>query len=245
MNKKRLVVLLALGLAAPVAGAIPVTIIPSAADILGEANIEESSGDLLSDNFVAGGPPLPLNDDILLSTANGSTAAAFAAVDEDLLLVNTESIAGTNESADASSTSSFSGDFTAPGGALKFTLDFDIQQSESGGLANTSLAFSILGPFGVLIEEDLLFTGMADKNIPFISNFSLNPGDMATLDILLSSSTQADAGTSALNLANATFLVETVEVSAPSTLMSLLVGLGILGGARHGRRRWEVSSGAG
>lgn len=210
---------LALALGVSTASAVPVPFDVAQFDLLGTADVTDAAGGAIdSDGFSVSAPPAPLpaQGDANAASPGGSSAFAFASAGDGFLSVGTEALPVAGETADATSSSTFSGTFTSPGGPLTLRLDFDFSQVLTGGIGTVELVFGVAG---FLAPESVLFDTGGGNTLTLLRSFSPASGAAAVLDLLLTASGSGGAQ----NLGNLAFRIDTVP--EPGTLALLLPGL--------------------
>lgn len=227
---------LTLGLAAPALHAMPIPFNTETYTVVDGVTLLDDTFALLQDDFTDSAPPsiLPLGQGATVASLNGSSATALATADTRTLTVATGAfVSAPDLSATTISLATFSGDFIALTPSTRLRLDFDGNGSLFGdGSVLTELVLQVLGGGLTLFNRTLTLSGADSLTQTFSDTFDLAPGATGTLEILLSSSGSADPAAEALGQANLSFALESVAavaVPAPSTALSLILGLGLLG----------------
>ncbi len=230
---KTLLLGLSLGLASPTLHALPIAFDTETYTVVDAVTVLDDTLTLLQDDFTDSVPPsvLPIGQGATVTSLNGSSATALATAETGALTVTTgASVIPPDQSATADSVASFSGDFTALTPTTQLRLDFDGNGSLIGnGSVFTELVLQVLGGGLTLLNRTLTLTDADSLTQTFSDTINLAPGATGTLEILLSSSSTADPDAEALSQANLGFALDSVAVPAPSTALSLILGLGLLG----------------
>jgi hypothetical protein len=156
------------------------------------------------------------------AAADSDTASASAAGSADLgFLGSTAAASSTADPASALGSAEFIGNFIAPAGTIRLSLNFDTLNNGSDGTsAESSILLTLIADGETLLSE--LFTSAQSIDRLFV----LPVGALASLDLLLIGSADASAG-DALAVATLTFQASQVPVAPTCAL--LLMGLFVLG----------------
>ena len=173
-------------------------------------------------------------DDLPLSASASQAGQAFADAFIDLnqgsLVVDatTETNSVNGELSDASAISEFQGMFSGAA-SYSFSLDFNVQSVLSDLLGDSTSAEVFAE---IMVDGDTIFSQSLMTSGQLIHHFVLGDMSNATLDVLLTSSSNSSApSSSAFNLSSANIELRTLNIPEPSSLLligSTLFGIGVL-----------------
>jgi hypothetical protein len=155
---------------------------------------------------------------LTIAAVDADTASASAAGSADLgFLGSAASASSTVDPASALASSEFIGNFVAPVGGIRLSLNFDTLNNGTGGTTvESSILLTLIADGETFLNEVFNTAQSIDRLI------ALPIGALATLDLLLTSSADATNGDA---LAVATLTFQASQVPVAPTVVLMLMGL--------------------